>query len=49
MEKQNFGLNQKLAWLNILVVDERQLRQIRKLIEVHEHEIRSAWQEHFGC
>jgi hypothetical protein len=33
---QNIGLN------------DRQLRQIHKLIEVHEHEIRNSWRQHFG-
>lgn len=33
---QNFGMN------------ERQVRAALTLVEVHEHEIRSAWQQHFG-
>ena len=33
---QNFGLN------------DRQLREVQSLIEVHDHDIRAAWAKHFG-
>ena len=33
---QNFGLS------------ERQLRQVLALVESHERDIRTAWQQHFG-
>lgn len=33
---QNFGLNAK------------QLREAEDLVSIHEHRIRTAWQQHFG-
>ena len=29
-------------------MDERQLRAVRALVEVHVNDIRRAWQQHFG-
>ena len=34
---QNFGMN------------DRQIRAALTLIQAHEHEIRNAWQQHFGA
>lgn len=31
-----------------LTSDGRSLASVKRLIEEHEHEIRAAWQEHFG-
>ncbi len=43
-----FWLEPEISLARSVGLDEQQLRQIRKLIEVREDEIRNAWQQHFG-
>ncbi|MEW9897534.1 DUF4160 domain-containing protein [Chitinivorax sp. PXF-14] len=43
-----FWLEPQIALAQSIGLNDRLLRQAQALIEVHEHDIRSAWQQHFG-
>ena len=44
-----FWLEPSVEYAQSVGLNDRQLRQIRELIEGHEHEIRSSWKKHFDC
>lgn len=43
-----FWLEPQIALAQSVGLNDRLLRQAQALIEGHEHDIRSAWQQHFG-
>jgi hypothetical protein len=43
-----FWLDPIVALVQSIGLNERQLKEAHRLIEEHDHDIRSAWHRHFG-